>query len=331
MVTTLTIARHLVPAPTPNDMKFVTRGFPITANACSRSLEGVSRAVMEGFEYGADIDDPDEVARRLEWVNPLYQSLAYEGAIAAMTLRDVLSFGRTQHAEEFVRGHGEPHSLMAYVGYGLVMSRLPRWMWQRAFPRFDSNPLVSQLGWLAVDGYGFDRAFFDPKRWVMEHRRPPRYPWAGAPDYFPRAFDQGIGRAMFFVYGGDCAAIANAIAEFEPDRHGDLWSGIGAAATYLGGPARTELAVLTGAAGPEHAPDLAIGAVMAVKARHYAGWVPDTTELGAEVFCRSDVAELADFAVASAQSPPEANGIPDYEQWRLRIRSRFTGPEGTSR
>ncbi|UGT41927.1 DUF1702 family protein [Nocardia yamanashiensis] len=326
MATLLTVARHLVPAPTMNDMKFAARGFPAAANEVSRRFEGVSRAVLEGFEYGADIDDPDEVARRLEWVDPRYRSLAYEGAIAAMTLRDLLALGRTDRAEEFTRTHGEPHSLMAYVGYGLVMSRLPRPLWRRAMPRFDSNPLVARLGWLAVDGYGFDRAFFDPRRWIVEHRRPPRYPWAGAPDYFPRAFDQGVGRALSFYYGGDCAAVADAVEAFEPDRRGDLWSGIGAAATYIGGQPAAELEALLARAGA-HAPDLAIGAVMAVKARHYAGWVPESAELGAELFCRSDVAEISAFAEAAAEAPAEPGAVPDYEQWRLRIRARFADLE----
>ncbi|MEV0711625.1 DUF1702 family protein [Nocardia aurea] len=322
MVTALSIARRSVPAPKMNDMKFVTRGFPVSANEVSRRYEGVSRAVLEGFEYGADIADPDEVARRLEWVDPFYRSLAYEGAIAAMTLRDLLSPRRTRYAENFVRGHGEPHSLMAYVGFGLVMSRVPRFTWQRFLPRFDSNPLVGYLSWLAVDGYAFDRAFFDPQTWIIERRRAPRRRWEGAPEYFPRAFDQGVGRAMSFYHGGDFEAIAATANTFEDDRRGDVWSGVGAAAAYLGGPSHAELEKLIQAAGA-YAPDLAVGAVMAVKARDYAGYVPDNTDLAARVVCGGTVAEISALADAAAEPPDQPVDMPDYELWRTRIRARF--------
>ncbi|MEU2033807.1 DUF1702 family protein [Nocardia amamiensis] len=322
MVTALGIVRHLVPAPTMKDMKFATRGFPVPPNDVSRRYEGVSRAVLEGFEYGADIADPDEVARRLEWVDPYYRSLAYEGAVAAMALRDLLSPVPTRHAVSFVRGHGEPHSLLAYVGFGLVMSRVPRFLWQRFLPRFDANPLVGHLTWLAVDGYAFDRAFFDPQRWIIERRRAPRYRWEGSTDYFPRAFDQGIGRALAFYHGGDFEAIAVAANRFEDDRRGDVWSGVGAAAAYLGGPSRGGLEELKQAAG-EHLPELAVGAVMAIKARHYAGYVPDNTELAAEVICAGTVAGIAELATQAAEPPEEATGIPDYELWRTRIRACF--------
>ncbi|MFI5781304.1 DUF1702 family protein [Nocardia sp. NPDC051570] len=322
MVTALTIARHLVPTPSMNDMKFAVRGFPVVANDVGRRYEGVSRAVLEGFEYGADIADPDLVARRLEWVDPYYRSLAYEGAVAAMTMRDLLMFGRTAHAEAFVRGHGEPHSLMAYVGFGLVMSRMPRWMWERALPRFDSNPLVGNLSWLAVDGYAFDRAFFDPRRWILGRRRAPQRRWEGFPEYFPRAFDQGIGRAISFYHGGDFEAIAATANTFEADRLGDVWSGIGAAAAYLGGPIRPELEKLMQSAGI-YAPELAVGAVMAIKARHYSGFVPGNTELAAEVLCGGTVAELATLAETAAELPTEPLEIPAYELWRRRIRDQF--------
>ncbi|WP_280385594.1 DUF1702 family protein [Nocardia wallacei] len=311
-----------MPSPSMNDMKFAVRGFPVAATAVSRRYEGVSRAVLEGFEYGADIADPDEVAARLEWVDPLYRSLAYEGAVAALALRDLLAFGRTRRAERFVRGHGEPHSMIAYIGFGLVMSRLPRALWQRALPRFDANPLLAHLTWLAVDGYAFDRAFFDPKRWLIDQRRPPRFPWEGFPDYFPRAFDQGLGRAVAFYHAGDYEAIAVSANSFDDDRRADVWSGVGVVAAYLGGQPRARLQTLVRAAG-EYAPDLAVGAVMGIKARQHARYVPENTELAADVVCGGSVESIAALAETSAEPPAEPTGSPGYELWRTRIRSEF--------
>jgi len=85
---------------------------------------------------------------------------------------------------------------------GFAMARLPRPVWKKILPDLTGDPYYPVMSWLAVDGYGFDRAYFDTKRWVDEQRVPKPYPWAGAPDYFPRAVDQGIGRALWFICGG---------------------------------------------------------------------------------------------------------------------------------
>ena len=102
------------------------------------------------------------------------------------------------------------------------------------------------------------------------------YPWDGDPDYFCRAIDQGIGRALWFIHGADTGKVAAAVAAFDRHRQADLWSGVGLAATFAGGGQPAELAALVQVAG-EHAAELALGSVFAVKARTYAGFVPQHT------------------------------------------------------
>jgi hypothetical protein len=322
MPTTLGVLRRVVPAPTMNDIMFAQRGFPVEANSVSRRVEGVPRAVVEGFQYGADHPGTDEIVRRLEWIDPLYRSLAYEGAIGALILRDLLAGNRSRRAEEFVQGPAAPHAMLAYIGCGLVLARLPRAMWSRAIPRFDTDPLLPWLRWLAIDGYGFDKAYFDPQRWVFDAAVPKPYPLDGAPEYFLPVFDQGVGRAMWFIFGGDVAPIPSVIERFPAQRRPDLWSGIGATATYIGGPARAELQGLIAAAGAYRA-DLAVGSVSGIKARYHAGYVPDVTELAAELICGATVPETVGLADGAAERPPEDNGVPAYLQWRRRIRSHF--------
>ncbi|UGT62331.1 DUF1702 family protein [Nocardia asteroides] len=323
MITALGVARHLVPAPSMKDMLFHTRRFPVTAGPLARRYEGVPRAVLEGFEYGADIADPAEIAERLEWIDPLYRSLACEGAVAALAIRDLMSPRKQSRAIEFTRGPGAPHAMLAYIGFGLVLSRLPRPLWRRALPRLEqAEPLLAHLSWLAVDGYGFDLAFFDPERWIVRREPAPRYRWEGRTDYFDRAFDQGIGRAVAFYHAGDYDAAAATVRTFAPERRADLWSGVGTVACYLGGIDRAALLRLLAAAGP-HLPDLAIGVVMAAEARQHAGFVPENTELASEVVCGANAATVAALAVQTAQAPPAPEGPPAYEQWRLRIRANF--------
>ncbi|MBO0864113.1 MAG: DUF1702 family protein, partial [Mycobacterium sp.] len=294
-MTTLGVLRRMVPAPTMNDITFAQRGFPVKPNPLSRRIERVPRAVLEGFQYGADHTDLEEIARRLDWIDPEYRSLAYEGAIGALILRDLLAGSRSHRAEEFVRGVAAPHAMLAYIGCGLVLARLPRALWSRAIPRFDSDPLLPLLRWSAIDGYGFDKAYFDPKRWVFAHAVPKPYPFDGARDYFLPAFDQGVGRALWFIFGGDIAPIPGVIEGFPVRRRADLWSGIGAAATYVGGPSRADLHKLMTASGGYRA-DMAIGSVSAIKARHHAGFVPQATHFAAELICGASVQEAVVLA-----------------------------------
>jgi enediyne biosynthesis protein E2 len=321
-MTTLGVLRRVVPAPTVNDITFAQRGFPVKPNPLSRRIELVPRAVLEGFHYGCDHAGAEEIARRLEWIDPEYRSLAYEGAIGALILRDLLAGARSHRADEFVRGAAAPHAMLAYVGCGLLLARLPRALWSRVIPRFDSDPLLPVLRWSAIDGYGFDKAYFDPQRWVFAQAVPKPYPFDGAPDCFLPVFDQGVGRALWFVFGGDTAPIPTVIERFPAQRRADLWSGIGAAATYVGGPSRSDLQKLIHACGGYRA-DMAIGSVSAIKARHHAGFVPDATHLAAELICGATVQEAVVLADEAAQQALADTQVPAYIQWRRHVRSQF--------
>src|SRR5262249_3287757 len=147
------------------------------------------------------------------------------------------------------------HRYMIYVGAGWAVARLKRSL-ARAVKRRD--PL---LGWLVADGWGFHQTYFFPAQWGSGQKR-----MAAGAGYLARAVDQGIGRALWFVAGADPERVANRIGRFAFDRHADLWSGVGLAATYAGGCAPHELPALVELAG-EHRPQLAQGAAFAVTAR----------------------------------------------------------------
>jgi enediyne biosynthesis protein E2 len=322
MPTTLGVLRRVLPVPTMNDITFAQREFPVEPNSVSRRIEGIPRAVMEGFQYGADHAGTEEIVRRLEWIDPIYRGLAYEGAIGALMIRDLLAGGRTHRAEEFVRGPGAPYATLAYIGCGLVLARLPRSLWSRAVPKLDSDPVLPWLRWLAIDGYGFDKAYFNPKRWVFAHALPKPYSFDGAPQHFIPVFDQGVGRALWFIFGGDVASIPGVIERFPAGRRADLWSGIGAASSYIAGPSRADLQVLVTASGTYRA-DIAIGSVSAIKARHDGEFVPEATELAAELICGASVQEAVAVADEAAARPPEDTAVPPYIQWRRRVRAQF--------
>ena len=311
--------RRLALTPSLAEVTFRARGFPVEPSPATERLEAIPQAVICGFEWAIDSRSQWEVERRLGLVEPELRGFAFEGATMAFTIRDAFAGHR---AREFLLGPGRPHIFLTYIGIGFAMARLPRRLWSKVLPDLTGTPYYPTMSWLAVDGYGFDRAYFLTEKWVEQQFVPAAYPWAGDPGYFLRAVDQGIGRALWFIHGADAAAVGAHVSRFASHRQGDLWSGVGLAAVFAGGCDPGDLEKLALTAGEFHA-DLSLGAVLAVKARDYAGFVPDATHAAMYALTRLTAVaavELADRYEVLVDGPA---GEPAYELWRRAIRAYF--------
>src|SRR5258708_22127842 len=233
MPTTLGSLRRLLMSPQLVDVTFAKRGFPAIPSAATQRLEAIPQAVICGFEWGIDARNQWDVERRLDLVDAELRGFAYEGATMALTILDTT--GRGHRPRDLLRGPGQPHIFLAYIGIGFAMARLPRPLWKKAVPDLSGDPYYPTMSWLAVDGYGFDRAYFDTPRWLDAQRVPKPYSWDGSPDYFLRAVDQGIGRALWFICGGHAPSVAAAAGRFASHRQADLWRGIRRAPPLAGG------------------------------------------------------------------------------------------------
>ncbi|HEX4721536.1 MAG TPA: DUF1702 family protein [Pseudonocardiaceae bacterium] len=321
MSTVLGSLRRLMLAPSLAEVSFKKRGFPITPSAATERLEAIPQSVVVGFEWAIDSKDQWDLERRLDMVEPELRGFAYEGAAMANTVRDIMP-GRSDRTRELLRGPGQPHLLLAYIGIGFAMNHLPRVTWKKVIPDLSGSPFYPTMTWLAVDGYGFDLAYFHTKKWIDQQRRPAPYPWQGAPDYFLRAVDQGIGRALWFINGANPEQVAAAVARFPADRHVDLWSGVGLASTFAGGCDADGLTVLRNAAGDHHA-DLAVGATWAITGRIAAGFTPEHSELAVDVFAGLSTTDAVILAGNTAVDPVNTGPVPTYEVWRANIRKHF--------
>jgi len=326
MPTPLGTLRRILLAPSLHAVSFAGRGFPVTATAETVRLEAIPQSVVVGFEWGIEARRLAEVERRLEMVEPELRGFAYEGAAMACTVRDAV---RGQRTRDLILGGGRPHFFLAYIGIGFAMARLPRKLWPKVLPDLSPIPFHPTMSWLAVDGYGFDLAYFHTDKWVERRQRPATYPWDGHPEYFPRAVDQGIGRALWFIHGGRCPAVAAAVDRFEAERRADLWSGVGLAATFAGGASPAELAGLRETARRAgHDAQLALGSVFAVKARHFSGYVPDHTVATAAELTGLGIEEAVDLADRTEVERTGTGPEPAYELWRRNIRAFFESSAG---
>lgn len=295
----------------PQETSFERRGFRVGHPALRTHLERIGAAFISGYNAALEHTTASSLAAELDEMPPERRGFAFEGAAMALALLDVLTPWRRGRVQEFLRGPGDAHAYMVHVGVGWAWARLP------VNPARAAEKLDPLLRWLAFDGYGFHEAFFKFPAYLAG-KAPPR----GISGPAARVFDQGFGRGLWFVEGGDVEAIPRTIAALPPRRHADLWSGVGLAATYAGGVSADELLVLRARAGA-FAPQLAQGSAFAAKARQRAGNLIPYTDVATRALCGWPAPEAARLCDDTLENLPANASQPAFEIWRRRIQNQF--------
>lgn len=290
---------------------FQRRGFQGASAAVQTRLETVGGVFLTGYHFALECQSISELNSKLGAVELELRGFAFEGTAMGLALLDLLTPWRRGRISEFLRGTGDGHAYMIHVGVGWVWARVPLGFRRR------QKTLDPLLGWLAYDGWGFHEGFFHwPKHFAGQ---PAPRKLAG---YERRAFDQGLGRSLWFVNGGNPGLIARTISNFPASRQPDLWSGIGLAATYAGTVSEAGLGELREKAGGWQ-PQLAQGAAFAAKARQRAGNLSCYTGLATEILCGLSAQDAARITDQALERLPADAGVPAYEVWRRRIQNRF--------
>lgn len=295
------------------EVRFARRGFADVIPGIRERLERVGGAFVTGYNAALrHRGDANALDGALAGVDSDLQGFAHEGAGMGLAIVDLLAPWSRSEWRRFLEGHRK-HVYLILIGTGWAMARLFR----RTLPRF-ARDADATLWPLIYDGVGFHQAFFDPHAYVREHVHPK------LDGYAANAFDQGVGRSLWFIEGASPERIAATIESFPHARHGDLWSGVGLACAYAGGLDRDGVTRLLSLAA-EHRRDLAQGAAFAAKARVEAGNVTPAMELACDVFWRSHPATVADLVDNEfLHAIPCDDREPRYEAWRRRARDRFS-------
>jgi enediyne biosynthesis protein E3 len=293
------------------ETSFARRGFRGKEGEQQSRLEKIGQVFLQGYHAALGSDISEELATRLQTIEPEFQGFGFEGAAMALALLDSLTPWQKSRFQRFLSGSGKDHTYMMHVGCGWVLARLRRRV-ERPLQRLD--PL---LGWLAVDGYGFHEGYFHWQKYIENQVLPAHFS-----GYALRAFDQGLGRSLWFVDGADVARIPKTIATFPLHRRADLWSGVGLACAYAGAVDRSAVEALRISAGTFQ-PCLAQGAAFAAKTRQRAGNPAVHTEIACQVLCGTSAQEAAKVTDVALDHLPFDSEIPAYEIWRQRIQAHL--------
>lgn len=295
-----------------DEASFERRGFVGGEPDTRAHLDQVGRVFLQGYNMALEEGAATRgLINRLEGLPLMMQGFAFEGAAMGLALLDYLTPWNRYRVPSFLEGAGGNHLYMAYVGVGWAFARLPTSV-ERGMKSLE--PL---LKWLALDGYGFHEGYFKPERYYKQQEIP-----SDLSAYGRRAFDQGLGRCLWFVDVGDSRRISATIEAFPASRHQDLWSGIGLACAYAGGVQQASLEALREAAG-SHYPALAQGVTFAAEARVRAGNIADHTGLACQVLCGMSVERAAHLTDMTKQNLPTDEAVPAYEVWKQRLQQHF--------
>jgi hypothetical protein len=287
---------------------FERRGFSQGSLQARRHLEKVGQAFLHGYHSALNAPAAVTLESQIDILDSDFSGFAYEGAAMALAILDWLTPWQEGRFQAFLKAAGSRHVYMAHVGFGWAAARLHRPL-ERLLPAFNNL-----MRWLVADGYGFHEGFFHWKRYVGQCESPQ------VEGYARRAFDQGLGRSLWFIDGADTQRIPFTIGGFPVSRRADLWSGIGLACAYAGGVDGEAIQVLA-AASENYRPQLAQGAAFAAKARQLAGNPAAHTELACQIICNVSAEDAAQITDAALMDLPGEAAQPAYEVWRHRIQT----------
>lgn len=290
------------------------RGFRKGDAKTRARLDRVAKCVVHAYNQGLSTGDPDQLAFILDLVDPEMRGFAYEGGAMGMITADMWGLRRNRLAQ-YVEGPASHHAYMAYVGAGLAMGI------------FHKDPIAYMerldpfTGWLVLNGYGFCHGFFSTEKTVTRQVLPKAI--TGPAE---RAYDAGLGRALWFVDAGQPEALSETVGRFPEGRQPALWAGIGLACVYACGIDRQQITALRSVSG-EHYAYLAQGAIMAAHTRHVAGNPTPQVDLACEVLCDMNALtahRVAERAMEGLKGQARSGTETAWETWLSRLRAHVS-------
>lgn len=285
------------------------RGVAPAAPERLETLRLIGVAFVRGCNAMLEAAPLAALAAQLDEQPAARHGFAVEGAAMGAAIRDALTW-RGTHLGHLRATHGGRFDYLLHVGAGWALARLPWRAW--ALDRVLDPLLLS----LVHDGRGFHDLYFRPGT-ARRLARPPRPgPWRAA-------YDQGRGRALWFIGGADVGRAIDLVRAAHPARRADLLAGLGLAMAYAGPAGPADWAALRGAF-PAERSHLAQGVVFAAEAHRAAGIAPPNLATATRSLIGLDADEAA--AIARANRPngvrTAATGRHAYAEWRAAIRTQ---------
>lgn len=249
----------------------------------SERMRQIQSAFLAAKEFALIANQSEQLSDFLSAKSGDFSSVSFEGAAMGLAIR---SYNKTKTLSEwnwFIEKYSAVHTSQIYVGLGWAIAELG----------IDPTPIVSDLNsasrYRVMDGIGYYHGILRRRAAVERQLIPDIVPTSLLP-----AYDQGLGRSLWYNSGGEIERVLQKIALFPKDRTPAFWRGLGVAITYVGGTPDKQIEAIRGASKSNLA-HLKYGALMALLSRKKAGTscedssvivrclVPNFNEIGGRV------------------------------------------------
>jgi hypothetical protein len=196
--------------------------------------------------------------------NERYRSVCFEAASVSEATKDCKNNdGGFSNWSAYCNKHAVFFASQIHVGLG----------WAMAENNFYNESFVRQLdsiwAWRVIDGLAYYKGLFE-RRDVVRN--------AMVPDYIQgdhvHAFDEGVGRSLWYSCQGDFDRLSRSINLFNPARHADLLRGAGIAFIFVGGLNKDEFVRFLSVF-PSCKNDILCGAFMATASLEKTNVIPE--------------------------------------------------------
>jgi len=226
------------------------------------NMQHIQSLFIEAKERAVQKNSTSELVDFLVAQSGEFTSVAFEGASMGLALTNYPDWVR------FCRVYGNEHGSQIYVGLG----------WALCEENKDLkvlNTLSSQGRWKTIDGYGYYMGTFNRRETIRKQKVPPSFFGNDL-----RAFNQGVGRSLWYLSQANTERLLRMINLFDEDRKPDIWRGVGVALTYVGGISREDVELVIKAA-ERFIVHLRCGAYFALVGRSFANCpTVDSTMIG---------------------------------------------------
>jgi hypothetical protein len=269
-----------------------------------------------GIALGAQalaLKDPAALDEHLAGIDADLVGFGIEGASMGLTMLGARSKAQAKHMEALRSGRWAPFAVLMHAGAGLAHGELDAPVLD--YVKSSDNVAAG----FAVDGYGFHLGFIAPGRHLAGQRWPKGFKGDAG-----RVIDNGLARSLWFGCAGDAAAAIAGVAAFPADRHGDLWAGVGFAATYAGGLNDKGAKALRDAAGADRA-SLAGGSALAAHVRVQCDNVTPAVDQTVKAFTGKSAKQCDKLCAGARDKAGKKATLAAFVAWRDAVRDGVLG------
>lgn len=159
----------------------------------------------------------EELISKLNDFEPRYRSVAFEGASMGVALSNWKSWAEYAN-------RAKKHNTQVHIGLGWAVAEK-----QLNLPSTLSQ-IEPEMHVKVLDGIGYWNGLFQRRTTIRTQQIPENITLE-----YQAGFDQGLGRAIWYITRGEVDKVANIINHFSEERKPNLWQGIGVALTFVGG------------------------------------------------------------------------------------------------